>query len=157
MIGLAALLPILLASPGPDDGAPGRPDDLRRHQGTWAVVRSIRDGEEGPVDAMKEITRVVEGDRVVWERSGEPFAATRFELDPDADPKAIDLIPEGGPNRGEKVLGIYAFEDDLLVLCTADAGRPRPTSFEAGPGSGTTLMTFRRLDPADAPPPGDSP
>lgn len=157
MFRLAALLPILLASPGPDEDAPGLADEALRHQGTWAVVRSIRDGKEGPADAMEEIARVVEGNRVVWKRAGESFAATRFELDPSADPKAIDLIPEGGPNRGDRVLGIYAFEDDLLVLCTADPGNPRPTEFEALPGSKTTLMTFRRLDPSDAPPPGDSP
>jgi uncharacterized protein (TIGR03067 family) len=139
------LIPLLLAMPIADD------DALEQHQGTWAVVRSIRDGEEGPPEAMKEIVRVVEGDRVVWKRDGESFAATRFELDPSTEPTAIDLIPEGGPNRGARVLGICKFEEGLLVICTADLGRPRPTAFEAAPGSGHSLMTFRRAGPDASP------
>ncbi|RUL86871.1 TIGR03067 domain-containing protein [Tautonia sociabilis] len=148
---IAALLAVLLIGAGEDEAS--LPDDLARHQGTWAVERSIRNGEDGPPEAIREIIRVVEGDRIVWKRSGKPFAATRFELDPKAEPKAIDLIPEGGPNRGNRVLGIYSFEDGRLILCTSDPGRPRPTAFEAGPGSARTLMTFRKLAPEgpDAP------
>ncbi|WP_161602495.1 TIGR03067 domain-containing protein [Tautonia marina] len=151
MIGLLRLAAVLLVIPAVDDAAKPS-DDLARHQGTWAVERSIRDGKDGPTEVMKEIVRVVDGNRIVWKRAGKSFAATTFELDPAADPKTIDLIPEGGRNRGDRVLGIYRFDDDRLVLCTADPGKPRPLSFAAEPGDGQTLMTFRRkvLD-ADTP------
>ena len=62
---------------------------------------------------------------------------------------AIDLIPEGGRHRGERVEGIYKFEDDTLILCVADPGRPRPSAFEAGPGSGASLFVLRRVGPVE--------
>lgn len=140
---MIALLALWLAPPVDDPTAA----DLECHRGTWAVVRSVRDGMEGPAEVVRSITRVVEGDRIVWKRDGEPFAATRFTIDPEADPKAIDLIPEGGPHRGERVEGIYKFEDDALILCVADPGQPRPSAFEAGPGSGASLYVLRRVEP----------
>ncbi|MEW4570972.1 TIGR03067 domain-containing protein [Tautonia sp. JC769] len=155
MIGLHRLVAVLLVLPVGDD-APTPTDDQARHQGTWAVERSVRDGKDGPIEVMKEIVREVEGGRIVWKRSGKAFAATTFELDPEADPKTIDLIPEGGRNRGDRVLGIYRFDEDRLVLCTADPGEPRPTAFAAEPGDGRTLMTFRRAD-AGAGNPGQAP
>ncbi|WP_169973575.1 TIGR03067 domain-containing protein [Tautonia rosea] len=145
MIGFLRLVAVLLVIPA-SDNAPEQADDLARHQGTWAVERSVRDGKDGPVEVMKEIVRVVDGNRIVWKRSGDSFAATTFELDPDADPKTIDLIPEGGRNRGDRVLGIYRFDDDRLVICTADAGKARPTRFAAEQGDGQTLMTFRPVE-----------
>jgi uncharacterized protein (TIGR03067 family) len=150
-IAMILLIPLLLAIPMADVDAPDLQGELLQHQGTWAVVRSIRDGKQGPPGAMKEILRVVEGDRVVWKRNGESFAATKFELDLSSDPTTIDLIPEGGPNRGARVLGIFTFEEDNLVICTADAGLPRPTTFEADLDSGHTLMTFRKVDPETLP------
>jgi uncharacterized protein (TIGR03067 family) len=145
MIGSLHLVAVLLAISGGEDSPLEKADDLARHQGTWAVERSVRDGKDGPIEVMKEIVRVVDGDRIVWKRAGKSFAATTFELGPGADPKTIDLIPEGGRNRGGRVLGIYRFDEGRLVLCTADPGEPRPSSFAAEPGDGQTLMTFRRV------------
>lgn len=149
MVGLLRLATVLLLIPAGDD-SPEMAEEKARHQGTWAVERSVRNGKEGPIEVIREIVREVDGNRIVWKRGGNSFAATTFELDPASDPKTIDLIPEGGRNRGDRVLGIYTFEDDRLVICVADPGKPRPTAFASEPGDGLSLMTFRRAD-ADAP------
>jgi uncharacterized protein (TIGR03067 family) len=81
---------------------------------------------------------------VVWKRDGKSFAGTRIELDPSRDPKAIDVIPDGGKDRGERVLGIYKLEGDRLTICMAAPGKPRPKEFKADKGSGCTLRTFVR-------------
>lgn len=112
MIRPLAMLALLVVTPSTGDDAVTPPDELSRHQGTWSVERSVRNGKEGPPEVMKEIVRIVDGDRVIWKRDGKSFAATTFELDAEAEPKRIDLIPEGGPNRGDRVLGIYRFEDE---------------------------------------------
>lgn len=123
-------------------------DDVARHQGTWAVETFDREGQPSPEDVVKSITRVVDGDHARWERDGKSFAGVTFELNPDADPRTIDLIPDGGPSRGQRVLGIYRFEDDgRLTLCVSDAGEPRPTEFSSPKGSKRTLQVFRRVDP----------
>lgn len=151
---MAALL-IALAStlgPGTLDGSPAADAsavELRRHQGTWVVTSAIFDGQESDPEVAASIRRVVDGDHAVWRRDGQAFAGTRIELDPTAEPKTIDVLPDGGPNRGRRTPGIYRFEGDSLTICMAPPGGARPDAFEAQAGSGRSLMTFRRLTEAE--------
>jgi uncharacterized protein (TIGR03067 family) len=119
-------------------------DELKRHQGTWIVTSSIYDGQRARAEIIQSIRRVVRDDHVVWERDGRSFAGTTIELDPTQVPKAIDVIPDGGSNRGEHILGIYQLEGDALTICMAAAGQLRPKEFAAEKGSGCTLRTYRR-------------
>jgi uncharacterized protein (TIGR03067 family) len=118
--------------------------ELERHQGTWRATSSIYEGQEAPAEIVRSITRTVEKDHVVWKRDGKSFAGTRIELDPARDPRTIDVIPDGGKDRGEHVLGIYKLEGDRLTICMAAPGKPRPNEFKADKGSGWTLRTFTR-------------
>ncbi len=118
--------------------------ELDRQQGTWIAVSFRRDGAQTPAAIVRTISRIVKGDHVVWKRDGKSFAGTAIVLDPGQNPKAIDVIPDGGPSRAKHVLGIYRLENDELTLCMADADQPRPREFTAGKGSRHTLMTFRR-------------
>jgi uncharacterized protein (TIGR03067 family) len=119
-------------------------NELKQHQGTWVATSSIHDDQPAPEAIVRSIKRIVTDDHVVWERDGKRFAGTKIELDPTREPKTIDLIPDGGPKRGEHVLGIYKLEGDVLTICTAASGQPRPKQFKAGKGSGCTLQTFQR-------------
>lgn len=138
--GHLALLALCLA-PAPAD------DERAKHQGTWAVVSLVRDGKEAPADVAASIRRVVAGDHVSWTRDGKSFAGTKAEYDASKTPHALDLIPDGGPHRDERILGIYRLEGDALTICVADPGEPRPTAFDAPSGSKRTLQTFRRVVP----------
>lgn len=115
-----------------------------RHQGTWAVVSFHRDGQETPREITASIKRIVKDDHVVWTRAGKSFAGTTVVLDPTREPKTIDVLPDGGPSRDKRVLGIYRLEGDRLTICMADPDQPRPREFKAEKGSKCTLMTFRR-------------
>lgn len=119
-------------------------EELKRHQGTWFVTSSIYDGQEAPTNVLSSIKRIVDGDHVVWERDGKRFAGTRIELDPSHVPKTIDVIPDGGQNRDERVLGIYKIDGNTLTICMAAPGKPRPNKWKADKDSGCTLRTFRR-------------
>jgi uncharacterized protein (TIGR03067 family) len=137
-ISMVSLLTLLAIAAIPDL-------ELDRHQGAWVVLRFEREGKETPADLLTSITRFVEGDHVMWKREGKSFAGTRLEIDASKSPATIDLIPDGGPARGERVLGIYRFEDDgRLTICIADRGEPRPPDFTSPPGSKRTLQVFRR-------------
>jgi uncharacterized protein (TIGR03067 family) len=144
---LTLLLLVPWWAPAADDQA--IKDELARHQGRWVASTSVYDGQEAPAEIVRSITRTVEDDHVVWHRDGKSFAGTRIELDPSRDPKAIDVIPDGGKDRGERVPGIYKLEDDRLTICMAAPGRPRPTEFKAEKGSGCTLRTFIRAKPSE--------
>ncbi len=140
----ALVLVVLWAGTGSaDDDGRGR-GELERHQGTWRTSTSIYDGKPAPDELVRPITRTVEKDHVVWKKDGKSFAGTRIELDPSRDPRTIDVIPDGGKDRGTRVLGIYKLEGDRLTICMASPGKPRPAEFKAEPGSGCTLRTFTR-------------
>ena len=87
-------------------------DELDRHQGTWVASTSVYDGQEAPAEIVRSITRIVEKDHVVWKRNGKIIRRDDDRARPLAEPKAIDVIPDGGTDRGERVLGIYKLEDD---------------------------------------------
>src|SRR5262245_25538236 len=129
----ALVLVLLIPWPShlaPADDQPAK-DELDRHQGTWRATSSIYEGQEAPAEIVRSITRTVEKDHVVWRRDGKSFAGTRIELDPSRDPKTIDVIPDEGKDRGERVLGIYKLEEDRLTICMAAPGKPRPKGFKA--------------------------
>ncbi len=127
--------------------------ELARHQGTWAVASMEREGRRTGAEIVAEITRVVDGEHVTWKRVGKPFAGTTVKLDPSANPKAIDVTPDGGGSRDKPVLGIYKLDGDSLTICMADADLPRPVGFSSAKGSKQTLMVFRRVvvPPKDRP------
>jgi len=117
--------------------------ELKRHQGTWITTSSIFDGQPASPELVRSIRRIVTDDHVVWERDGKRFAGTTIVLDPTKEPKTIDVIPDGGPNRGEHILGIYKLEGDTITICMAGPAQPRPREFKAEKGSGFTLRTFK--------------
>ena len=137
VIGLVCSLAIL--GDDPDAAA-----ELARHQGTWEVVSFVSDGKETPEEIASSITRVVEDDHVAWYRNGKSFAGTTLKLDPSETPKAIDVIPDGGPQKDKVVRGIYRLEGDELTICMAAPDAPRPKTFDGAKGTQQTLMTFRR-------------
>lgn len=136
-VGLGALIAGLILPSAIDD-------DREWHQGTWTVEAFESAGVATPAEIRSTIERVVEGDHVTWRRQGKAFAGTTMVLDPAAEPMAIDLVPDGGPSRGEKVLGIYRREGDRLTVCMAAPGDPRPTAFDAPKGSGRTFYVLRK-------------
>ncbi len=126
-------------------------EELARQQGTWFAVSSRRDGIDAPEEIVRSITRTVEKDHVTWKREGKNFAGTGLVLDPAQEPPALDVVPDGGPSRGKRVLGIYKLEGDRLTICMADAEQPRPRDFKAEKGSRQTLMVFTRSRPDAGP------
>ena len=126
--------------------------ELAKHEGVWRSVSFRREGKETDPAAVRSITREADRGRVVWRRDGKSFSASTIVLDPDADPKTIDIRADGGPGRDKVVRGIYKLEGDRLTLCTADPDEPRPDHFRADPGDRWTLMVFRRQGKDEVPP-----
>jgi uncharacterized protein (TIGR03067 family) len=136
------LFPICFHAVVPRD-EPAR-NELKRHQGTWVATSSTYDGQKAPEEVVRTIKRIVTDDRVVWERDGRRFAGSKIALDSTREPATIDVIPDGGPNRGERILGIYKLQGDTLTICMARPGQPRPKEFQARKGSDYTLQAFQR-------------
>jgi uncharacterized protein (TIGR03067 family) len=82
-------------------------------------------------------------DGVVMFRAGpRPPDADRYRLDPAKRPAEIDIEPFDAhqiPGRGN-----YKVEAHTLTLCLANTV-PRPTRFEASPGSKSVLLVLKRV------------
>lgn len=144
---------VLIAAYCDASGAPQNPPasdateaeaELARHQGTWQVMSFVHNGQAADPDVMASIRRVVAGKHVTWTRAGKSFSGSSMEIDASKQPAHLDLIPDGGPFRDQRVLGIYRWDDGELWICMANPGQPRPDRFEAGVDSQCTLMRLRK-------------
>lgn len=129
------------ATPAPDDG-PDR--DRERLQGTWKTIEMIIEDRRLPIAAFQGRRIIIIEDKYVVVEENRTIRRGAFRIDPSATPKQIDTLPADGPNVGTTSLGIYVLTDDLLRICFAPAGQPRPTDFAPKPGSGQRLVTDQK-------------
>jgi uncharacterized protein (TIGR03067 family) len=133
----------------PAGGPVNDPDpDLERLQGTWATAAMIIDGWTIPEVALTQRRVIIIDDKYVVVDENRTLRRGTFRIDAAATPKRIDTRPADGPNAGQVNPGIYEFVGDLLRLCYAPPGRPRPVDFTSSLGSGQWLVTDRKEVPA---------
>jgi len=117
----------------------------RELTGTWQAVTYALDGKKASDDDIKKIQLVFDGEgntRAL--NDGKLFIASSTKIDPTANPAAIDITFTGGEGKGGTALGIYKIDGGTLTICRSAPGKARPTEFSSNPGSGLTLMSYRR-------------
>lgn len=117
----------LLAADFPKD-APTK--DIDKIQGTWVILSVETNGSlvrgDNRQDAAGELT--LNGNQYTL-KLGEIVNTGTFRLDSERTPKAVDVIPGDGPNRGRTFPGIYTIEGDIMKSCFNVGGGKRPTEF----------------------------
>lgn len=132
---------LLVAASWPVIDGPAPEDEIR---GDWVIVSIERDGKK----QEKDLRMAFEDGRYTL-ASAEGFTrsrAGRYELDADESPKEIALIPSDGPMKGKPIMGICRRKGDRLEACYDPSGAGRPKEFEARPGTGFVLVTYRRRE-----------
>lgn len=116
--------------------------ELQRLDGTWQLVSAVKDGKETPRDIVTKIRVVIkDGKHSVYFGDKAAVKEIPFVADPGNNPATtVDTLP-----NGQKILGIYKLNGDMLTSCVAEPDRERPTEFASRPGSGHTLRVFRRV------------
>jgi uncharacterized protein (TIGR03067 family) len=137
---LLLALGLSVAAAPKNDAAKADRDKL---QGTWTVVSLEVGGNEVGADETKNFKLEFKGDKVIFTDGKQTHEGT-FKLEPTAKPKAIDVIPLDGPDKGKTERGIYAFEGETLKICGADADKERPKGFTTKEGTGRTLVVLKR-------------
>jgi uncharacterized protein (TIGR03067 family) len=114
-------------------------------EGRWQSVSYALDGKNATAEQMQKIQLVIDsaGNSTAL-NDGKVFIASTIKVDPSTDPMSMDVTYTDGDYKGTTSLGIYKIEDGVLTICRAPAKKPRPTQFGSAPGSGLTLMTYKR-------------
>jgi uncharacterized protein (TIGR03067 family) len=116
--------------------------DLDELQGRWRVTSLEVDGQR--MTSAGGATIEIKRDRFASVEMGTTYRGS-VQLDPSAEPKAIDLIFETAPEGRNRNLGIYTLEGDRWTICLARQGGTRPTTFATSPGNAVALETLERV------------
>jgi uncharacterized protein (TIGR03067 family) len=113
--------------------------------GSWQALSYALDGQRASDEDMKKIQLVFDSKgNTKAINDGKIFIAATTKIDPAKNPMTIDMVYTEGDQKGQTSLGIYKIEDDLLTICRAPRDKARPTEFSSAPGSGNTLMSYKR-------------
>jgi uncharacterized protein (TIGR03067 family) len=137
---LPGVLAVFLLAAG--DAADPSKRDLEMMQGDWAAESMVQDGQRYPDEDAQARFRTVKGDTYSVFRFSKLLGKGTMKLDAAKNPKTIDFIPDGG--KVGPLAGIYAFEGDKLMICTAQPGKPRPTKLASEADSGHTFSVWKR-------------
>jgi uncharacterized protein (TIGR03067 family) len=114
-------------------------------EGDWELVEWIQFGAQSAFPAGSGVEFRPDGKRLWRDGPGRRPDERGYKLYPKTTPAAIDLIRPADGSPPDVFPSIYKVDGDTLVLCIGNPGAERPTRFEAGPGSSTMLMTFKRV------------
>jgi uncharacterized protein (TIGR03067 family) len=110
--------------------------------GTWEVVKFEVHGKDATETEDARVFRsapwTITKNKIVLK---EGVSEMMYELDPFAEPKAIDL-----DNGGDKKFAcVYSLDSDMLKICSPlMPGGSRPTEVASKKGSGTRLLVLKR-------------
>jgi RNA polymerase sigma-70 factor (ECF subfamily) len=124
------------------------PEELKSLQGVWKVIALEADGSKAPAEALEKMRWTVRGSELrSLDSAADPQVRAKLRLDPEQNPRHIDLVILEGEEKGKTVQGIYKLESGRWTVClreTKTAGRGRPKEFATEPGSSLGLITLER-------------
>jgi uncharacterized protein (TIGR03067 family) len=117
----------------------------KKLQGSWLAAKAEREGK-GADDVVGHRLFFTGSRFQIRSNDGKPLYAGTFRVQPGTKPPAIDFEHTEGALKGKAWKGIYALDGDTLTICdnAPNLDKGRPAAFEAGAGSGSILITFKR-------------
>ena len=135
----------LVVAAGAPQGSPAG-HNRQQLQGTWELVTLEASVRHLSSLSMKDLAdaRLVIREEVWRWKLGKSKLKMTARLDPDKNPKTIDLTITAGPARGKTFRAIYLLERDTLKICLhRKPGNERPTEFVTGPDSEFVIMVWK--------------
>jgi uncharacterized protein (TIGR03067 family) len=112
-------------------------------EGQWAMVAGVLNGAALGPDMVKWCQRITRGDVTSVVAGPQVMLKARFTLDHAKKPSVIDYINLAGTNKGKPQAGIFELSGDILSICMAAPGQPRPGAFSSTTGDGRSYTTWR--------------
>jgi uncharacterized protein (TIGR03067 family) len=113
--------------------------------GKWECVKATVDGKALPEKTVQQLRLTITPQRYITTKGDETLFDSTFRLDTSVKPPRIYLLGNEGELAGKEAKGIYALENDRLVICYAMPGDSSPTTFASAPGSKAYLVTWKRI------------
>jgi uncharacterized protein (TIGR03067 family) len=141
MLGVVALSFLASASEAKDDVAK---KDLDKLAGKWVMSSLEIDGKEVPEDKLKGTTLEIKGDKYTVKTKDETHEVT-LKLDPNKNPKEIDMIFPNGNELPKVRKGIYEIGEDTFKICRGQADdAERPREFGTWPNTGVFMVVWKK-------------
>lgn len=116
--------------------------ELEKFRGRWKVELIAENGIAESDAETKKFEISIRGDIFYVKMDGREETMT-FKIDPDKNPKCIDITPNYGDDKGKTAPGIYEFDGDYLRICACPKGK-RPVKFATT--KGTLVLMLKRMD-----------
>jgi uncharacterized protein (TIGR03067 family) len=126
------------AAPPPSAGPP------TEFEGEWSMLAGVMDGKAMDSSLLKWVKRVTRGNQTTVVAGPQTMLKVEFTFDASPSPQCIDYFNLAGAHKGKSQQGIYKLEGDVLTVCIAAPGAPRPGKFESVAGDGRTLTVWKR-------------
>jgi uncharacterized protein (TIGR03067 family) len=110
-------------------------------EGEWQMVACNADGYPIPESMVKTGKRIARSGETASYFGAQRIMKARYTVDRGTDPHGIDYALKDGKSQ----YGIWKFEGEILHICFAPAGKPRPTDFTARKGQGHTFTSWKRV------------
>lgn len=123
--------------------------EQKKLEGKWQVTYVEADGNKQGEEDVKKMTMTFEGDKYTLKMDENIVSKGKTKIDPTKKPKTIDGTPEEGDAIGQVIAAIYEIDGDNLKLCYGQPGQNRPDKFEAGAGTGFTMLKATRVKNQD--------
>jgi uncharacterized protein (TIGR03067 family) len=113
--------------------------ELEKLQGTWKVLKAIKEGDPAPDEKTAKMQVIIAGDKLTL-KDGNRDEPTTITIDPGKKPATIDLKV----NEKLTIQGIYELDKDALKICFGLEGSKRPAEFASTGQSKTGLLILQR-------------
>jgi uncharacterized protein (TIGR03067 family) len=113
-------------------------------EGEWQMLSGVMNGTPMEASAVQWVKRMTHGNQTTVVAGPQTMLKVEFTFDPTASPSSIDYLNLLGSCKGKRQQGIYRFESDVLTVCIAAPGAPRPGEFASVPGDGRTLTAWKK-------------
>ena len=113
--------------------------ERKKFEGLWELIQIESEGKK-PYTIQTYL--VIQDDKWTQEtlRRKQQW---EFRIAPTADPQTIDLVQKDAEGKETIEAGIYKLDKDVLTVCTARPGKPRPKEFKSTAG---VVRTFKRVE-----------
>jgi uncharacterized protein (TIGR03067 family) len=127
-----------------DDPPDALKKELQRFQGTWQVESWEEAGKPLPAADLKARGLFFGANAFIVRKGGKAAQAGILQLDLDKDPHTFNAIVREGDGKDSVMLGVYAFDKDVLTLAYDPKGQTRPGGVKPDAKAGATVVRLKR-------------